>query len=97
MAHLASSDANAVLPADAALVAGTQTFNVTLKTAASKNNYGKRCYHTCQVINTSTPVVVGSAAFVKMQILMPGETAAPGSATGKPVHQQPVRPEPHLQ
>ena len=34
--HLASTDTYAVLPVDTALVAGTKTFSVTLKTAGSK-------------------------------------------------------------
>src|SRR5690606_22242550 len=33
--------------------------------------------------NTSPSITVNAGAFTKMQILVPGETAAPGSATGK--------------
>jgi len=35
LARLTSSDANASLPSNAALTAGTQTLSVTLKTAGS--------------------------------------------------------------
>jgi hypothetical protein len=81
--HLASTDANAVLPADAALVAGTQTLSVTLKTAVSKTITASDVTTPARTANTSTAIVIANAGFVKMQILMPGETAAPGSATGK--------------
>src|SRR5439155_6650203 len=33
--------------------------------------------------NTSSSITVNAGAFVKLQLLVPGETAAPGSATGK--------------
>src|SRR5262249_27228454 len=33
--------------------------------------------------NTSPSVTVNAGAFVKLQVLVPGETAAPGTATGK--------------
>jgi hypothetical protein len=81
--HLASTDANAVLPADAALVAGTETVSVTLKTAASKTITASDVTTPARTANISTPVTIANTAFVKLQILMPGETAAPGSATGK--------------
>src|SRR5262249_22148495 len=82
--QLTSSDANAVLPANANLVAGTQTFSVTFKTAAAA---GK----TVTVAKTANPAstwtsaaaVVNTAGFSKLQLLMPGETASAGSATGK--------------
>jgi hypothetical protein len=41
--NISSSDASAVLPANAALVAGTRAFSVTLKTAGSATGDGERC------------------------------------------------------
>ncbi|MGF7082021.1 T9SS type A sorting domain-containing protein [Mucilaginibacter sp. UYCu711] len=83
VAHLASTDANAVLPADAALVAGTETVSVTLKTAASKTLTASDVTTPARTANTSAAVVVGTAAFAKLQILVPGETTSPGSGAGK--------------
>ncbi len=80
---ITSSDANAALPADAALVAGTQTFSVTLKTAGSRTVTASDLTDGSKTANTSPSLTVTTGAFVKMQLLVPGETAAPGSATGK--------------
>src|SRR5207249_4584279 len=33
--------------------------------------------------NTSSSITVNAAGFVKLQLLLPGETAAPGTASGK--------------
>src|SRR5262249_27176206 len=80
---IASSDSNAVLPANAALVAGTQNFNVTLKTAGTRTLTASDTTHASITANTSPGVIVNPGTFVKLQLLVPGETAAPGSATGK--------------
>src|SRR5205807_6309698 len=63
--------------------AGTQTFSVTLKTAGSATVTASDATQAGITASTSAsiPVVVG--AFTKLQILAPGETAAPGTPSGK--------------
>jgi hypothetical protein len=80
---ITASDANAVLPANAGLVAGTQTFSITLKTAGSRTLTASDVTDGSKTANTSSSVTVNAGAFVKLQLLVPGETAAPGTATGK--------------
>src|SRR6185503_15965502 len=80
---ITSSDTNAVLPANAALVAGTKTFSVTLNTAGSRTVTATDIDDGSKPANTSPAITVNAGAFVKLQLLVPGETAAPGSATGK--------------
>ena len=80
---ITSSDSNAALPANAALVAGTKTLSVTPKTAASSTFTASDVTNGAMTANTSPATTVNAAAFSKLQILMPGETAAPGTATGK--------------
>ena len=38
---------------------------------------------TNKTANTSPPVTVNAGAFAKLQLLVPGESADPGSASGK--------------
>ncbi len=80
---ITSSDPNAFLPANAALASGTQTFSVTLKTAGTATVTASDITTPARTANTSPSITVGAGAFTKLQLLMPGETAAPGSATGK--------------
>jgi anti-sigma factor ChrR (cupin superfamily) len=80
---ITSSDANAGLPANAALVAGTKTFSVTLKTAGSRTVTATDITDGSKTANTSPSITVNAGAFSKLQLLVPGETASPGSATGK--------------
>ncbi len=82
-AGITSSDANAALPANAALVAGTKTFSVTAKTAGSATFTATDISDGSKTANTSPATTINAGAFAKLQILMPGETAAPGSGTGK--------------
>ncbi|MBI3417000.1 MAG: Ig-like domain repeat protein, partial [Verrucomicrobia bacterium] len=77
------SDVNAPLPANAALVAGTQTFSVTLNTAGSATVGASDVTQSSILPDTSPAITVGPGAAVKLQILLPGEIAAPGSTTGK--------------
>ena len=77
-----SSDATAALPSTASLVTGTQTFSVTLKTAGSSTVTANHIAGTA-ASNTSPATTVNPGAFTKLQILVPGETAAPGSTAGK--------------
>src|SRR5207253_215226 len=71
------------LPATAALVAGTRTFSVTLKTAGSQTVTASDITDNTKTPNTSSPVTVNAGAFVKLQLLVPGETTSPGGPTGK--------------
>ena len=81
MVRITSSDANAILPANAALILGTKSFSVTLATAGTStitaNDVGGAL-----TIDTSPQVTVNADVFSQLQILLPGETAAPGTATG---------------
>ena len=80
---ITSSDANATLPANAALAAGTRTFSVTLKTAGSRTVTATDITDGTKTANTSPAITVNAGAFTKLQVLVPGETAAPGTASGK--------------
>jgi hypothetical protein len=80
---ITSSDANATLPANAALVGGTKIFSVTLKTAGTRTVTATDITDGTKTANTSPPITVNVGAFTKMQLLVPGETAAPGTVSGK--------------
>src|SRR6185369_14540224 len=82
-ASITSSDSNATLPANAALVAGTQTFSVTLKTGGSATVTATDTTDGSKTANTSSSITVNAGAFTKLQLLVPGEVPAPGTATGK--------------
>jgi anti-sigma factor ChrR (cupin superfamily) len=81
--RITSSDANATLPANAALVAGTKTFSVTFKTAGSRTVTATDVTNGAITANTSSAITANPGAFTKLQLLVPGESAAPGTATGK--------------
>src|SRR5439155_14030987 len=76
-------DANAGLPINAALVSGTQTFSVTLNTAGARTVTATDVSDGTKTANTSPAITVSPGAFVKLQLLLPGETAAPGTGAGK--------------
>jgi hypothetical protein len=80
---ITSSDTHAVLPANAALVGGTGTFSATLKTAGIATVTATDLSDGTRTADTSSSLTVNAAPFSKLQLLMPGETAAPGSASGK--------------
>ena len=81
---LTTSDVNATMPSPAALSSGTVTFaTVTLPTAGSSTITATNTSDGTKTANTSPSISVGVGAFSKMQTLVPGETADPGSATGK--------------
>jgi hypothetical protein len=80
---ITSSDINATLPANAALVAGTKTFSITFKTVGSFTVTATNYTDPTKTANTSPSIVASVGPFTKLQILVPGETAAPGTATGK--------------
>src|SRR5439155_820131 len=78
---ITSSDANATLPANSALVAGTKTFSVTLKTVGSRTVTATDITDGTKTANTSPAITVNVGAFTRLQILVPGETASPGMST----------------
>src|SRR5436309_2068234 len=80
---ITSSDVNATLPVSAALVAGTKTFSVTLATVGSRTMTATDATDGTKTANTSPATTVNGGAFAKLQILLPGEVAAPGTASGK--------------
>jgi hypothetical protein len=79
---ISSSDAAANLPANAALVAGAMTFTVTLNTLGSKTVIATDITDGTKTANTSAAIIV-NGAFAKLQVIVPGETAAPNTTTGK--------------
>src|SRR5207245_298976 len=81
---ITSSDANATLPANTALVAGTNTYSVTFKTAASQTVTASDTSASPLTSNTGSATTINAGAASKLQVLMPGETAAPGTGSGKP-------------
>ncbi len=80
---ITSSDANATLPSNNTLSSGTQTFSVTLRTAGTATVTATDITDAGKTANTTPSLTVNAGAFTKLQILVPGETASPGSASGK--------------
>ncbi|MEX0602617.1 MAG: hypothetical protein WD295_04695, partial [Bacteroidota bacterium] len=80
---ITSSDANATLPSNAALVGGTKNFSIILKTAGTATVTATDLSDGTKTANTSSTIPVNAGAFVKLQILLPGETADPGTVLGK--------------
>src|SRR5207249_9481950 len=60
-----------------------RTFSVTLKTAGNPTVTASDVTHSAITANTSPSIPVNPTAFTKLQVLVPGKTAAPGSVTGK--------------
>lgn len=80
---ITSSDANATLPANNTLSSGTQTFAITLRTVGTATVTASDITDPGKTANTTPSLTVNAGAFTKLQILVPGETADPGSGTGK--------------
>ncbi len=80
---ITSTDANAVLPSNAALAAGTQTYPVTFKTAGTWTLTAMDASDGGKTLNTSPSITVGAGALAKLLMILPGETWMPGTATGK--------------
>ncbi|MHB1050004.1 MAG: beta strand repeat-containing protein [Bacteroidota bacterium] len=80
---ITSSDGNATLPGNNTLSSGTQTFSVTLRTAGSATVTATDNTDPLKTSNTTPSISVNAGAFTKLQILVPGESASPGSGTGK--------------
>ena len=62
--------------------AGTKTFSLTNKTAGSWTVTASDITHSAMTPNTSPSFTVNPGAFAKLQLLVPGLTAAPGTASG---------------
>src|SRR5262249_44738503 len=70
---LASTDANAALPPDMALVGGSATLSVTLKTAGPQTLTASDATDGTKLASSSPSLTVSPGAFVKLQLLVPGE------------------------
>src|SRR5262249_13224248 len=81
--HLASSDTNGAVQSDTALAGGTQTMSVTFNTAGSATVTASDASSGAIAPNTTPAISVGAGTFAKLQILAPGESAAPGTILGK--------------
>ncbi len=81
--HIASSDGNATLPANAALAAGTRKLTITLRTAGSATVTASNVTNGAIAQNASPPFVVNAGGLARLQLLLPGEAAAPGTPAGK--------------
>src|SRR5207245_2509875 len=87
---ITSSDGNAAIADDNGAIAGSMTLalgtralsSFTFKTAGTRTITATDAAGTLTA-NTSANVTVNVGAFAKLQLLVPGETAAPGTATGK--------------
>src|SRR5205823_1255836 len=80
---ITATDPNAVLPANNALTSGSTTLALTNKTAGTWTITATDITDGTKTSNTSPAITVTAAAFTKLQILVPGEAASPGSASGK--------------
>src|SRR5436309_47036 len=80
---LGSTDPNDTSPPDAALVSGTKSFSLTNHTAGLWTITAIDSSDGSKPVSTSPPITVNAGALAKLQLLAPGETAAPGTAAGK--------------
>ncbi|MHA8104917.1 invasin domain 3-containing protein [Aquirufa nivalisilvae] len=79
---ITTSDANDTHPSSAALSAGTGTFTVSFRTAGNQTVTATDQAATLTA-NTGSTTLVTAGTVNKLQVIMPGETAAPGTTTGK--------------
>src|SRR2546426_1572438 len=81
-AAITAADTNAVLPGNAALSSGTQTFSVTLMTAGTNRSLtATDITDGTKTADTNSSITVNAGTFTKLQLLVPGETAAPGTSS----------------
>src|SRR5207247_3206605 len=80
---ISSSDLNAALPSNAALVGGTKSFTITLNNVGSATLTATDLTDPARGASTSPAILVNTGAATKLLVLLPGETAAPATATGK--------------
>src|SRR5207249_580928 len=82
-ANASIADDNGATTGNLTLLAGTRTLSsFTFKTAGTRTITATDAAATLTA-NTSASVTVNAGAVTKLQILLPGEVAAPGTATGK--------------
>lgn len=83
--HITGSSTNTQsYPANAALVSGEKTFAVTEKQNIDTHTFTAETVPTDQLTSSTTSQVpMQAASLVKLQVLMPGESEAPGTTTGK--------------
>src|SRR5205823_11197690 len=72
-----------LLPTKAALNLGNKSFSLTNNTAGTRTVTASDVSDGSKAANTSPSITVNAGAVTKLQILLPGETAAPGTAPGK--------------
>src|SRR5438093_152938 len=84
MVGITSSGTNASLPANAAFSSGTKQFSVTLNTVQTATVTATDITDGSKTASTSPSITVTAGAFAKLQLLVPGETAAPGTASSGP-------------
>src|SRR5439155_21266217 len=77
------TDTHATLPSNYALVVGPEYLAVPLKISGARTVTATDAAEGSQAANTSSSITVSVGAFVKLQLLVPGETAAAGTAAGK--------------
>src|SRR5262249_40849526 len=80
---LRSTDAFAGLPAETTLVSGQLVFQGTLYHAGTQTITAHDTTNASIADNPSAAVNVVEAPFARVLVLAPGETPAPGSATGR--------------
>ncbi|NJN83115.1 MAG: hypothetical protein HC802_13065, partial [Caldilineaceae bacterium] len=80
---ITTSDVNVTPPANKSLNLGTTSFSVTLKSAGNHTVTATDVTDSAKTPSTTGPITLNAAVFSKLQILAPGETALPGSASGK--------------
>jgi hypothetical protein len=85
--RLTTSDANAAMPSNLFMVGGVASFSgasaVTLLTAGNRTITATNVTDNTKTANTSPTFALAAGAYAKLQVLLPGETAAPGTPTGK--------------
>src|SRR5439155_26420260 len=74
---ITTTDPNDTNPANGTLTSGTRTFAVTFKTAGSWSVTATNLTDGTKTSNTSPPILANPGAVTKLQILLPGEIAAP--------------------
>jgi hypothetical protein len=80
---LTSTDAFAGMPAETTLVNGQRLLPVTLYKSGSQTITATDADNGSITANTSSPVTVVGGTFSKVLILAPGESPAPGTASGR--------------
>src|SRR5439155_1235530 len=80
---LTGTDPNASYPSNNALSSGARTLSLTNNTAGSWTLTATDTSDGTKTASTSPAISVGGGAYAKLLLLAPGETAAPGSPTGK--------------